>query len=289
MAHYELKDAQGAQLMSMDNMLLDDTYNIQLHSHPRLELSYIESGTGLYLIGEREYELRTGDIVLINNTELHRIMMRPGEKLLNTVIHFEPELIWNTVQCDMDYRYLQIYFTRSPSFSHVLDQNNPATGEIFRLLKEIEREFIEKKTGHELMVKAKLLTVFANIIRFYDYCRDETIDAIPEKDIVVMYRVIQYIKEHLTEELTLEALGKVANMSPSYFSTLFKRCNGISPFTYVTNQRINRAITLIHGTDRTIADIAFSCGFNTMSAFIKAFHKVTGNPPSFYRSKSQTE
>ena len=200
------------------------------HTHSRLELCFIKSGTGQYEIGNRYYELKVGDVVLIPNAEPHRIVMRPGESLHNAVIHFAPEWIWNTGQCDLDYLFLQIFFDRGSLFSCVLDRDNPATAEIFRMPEDIERELMEEKNGWKLMVKIKLLNVFAYIIRFYDCCENEKTVQMSERDVAIMATVISYIKEYLTGNLTLEMLGKVANMNPSYFSTFFKRYNGQLPF-----------------------------------------------------------
>lgn len=287
MGHYALHQADGTRMITLDQVWLHDNYDADMHVHARLELSYVKSGSGLYEIGDRTYELKKGDVVLINNTEPHRIVIRPNESLCNAVIHFEPEWIWNTERCDLDYRFLHIFFERGPLFSHVLDRDNPATAEIFRMLENIEKEFEEKKDGHELMIKVGILNVLAHIVRCYDYCKTETTKSMPMWDVAMMATAASYIKEHLSEKITLESLGKLVNMNPSYFSTRFKYYNGLSPMAYITEQRVNRAITMIHNSDKNLTEIAFACGFHHMSSFVKAFYKVTGNAPSFYRNKEE--
>ena len=95
--------------------------------------------------------------------------------------------------------------------------------------------------------------------------------------------VIRYIDEHLDGEIRLAQLASIAHVSPAYFSTLFKRYNGLSPVEYVVHRRIQRAIELIRTTSMNLTDIAMSCGFNNSTNFYKAFRKVTGRTPVSYR------
>ncbi len=69
-------------------------------------------------------------------------------------------------------------------------------------------------------------------------------------------------------------------MAPTYFSTIFKRINGVSPWKYITIKRVEKAIELIKTTDMTKLDIAYACGFTSSSNFYKAFSAVTGKKPS---------
>ena len=93
-----------------------------------------------------------------------------------------------------------------------------------------------------------------------------------------------FIAGHYAEsELSVEKLCEHLHLSPAYFSTLFKRYNGLSPVEYVVHRRIQRAIELIRTTSMNLTDIAMSCGFNNSTNFYKAFRKVTGRTPVSYR------
>ena len=104
------------------------------------------------------------------------------------------------------------------------------------------------------------------------------------KDASAMKKVISYIREHLCEDIKLNDLANVALMSPSYFSTSFKSFNGMSPFEYISQARVARAIEYIRSTDKSMTEIATLCGFNNSTNFIKSFKKVTRRTPSDYRS-----
>lgn len=283
---YLLYDESENCMLSLTDTILDENYKAELHIHPWLEISFIKSGSGLYHIDDRLYELRTGDVVVISSTEHHCIEMLPGGHLVNCVIHFNPDFLCSSPKNSIDYRFLQIFFERSAKFSNILDRDNPATAGIYQLLHEIQQELMDQLPGYELMIKIKLQNVFANIIRYYDYCPNEEKPAISARDLKIIREVYIYISDHLNENLTLEDLSGIANMSPSYFSTFFKKHNGLSPFEYITNLRVRRAIELIQTSNRSLTDIAFSCGFNNSTSFNKAFHRVVGKPPSHYRPGS---
>ena len=95
--------------------------------------------------------------------------------------------------------------------------------------------------------------------------------------------MLQYINEHLDGELRLAQLASIAHVSPAYFSTLFKRFNGLSPVEYIVHKRVQRAIEYIRTTSMSMTEVAMACGFNNSTNFYKSFRKVTGRTPVSYR------
>ncbi|PTM02612.1 MAG: AraC family transcriptional regulator [Bacteroidetes bacterium] len=82
---------------------------------------------------------------------------------------------------------------------------------------------------------------------------------------------INYIKEHLTENISIDKLVDKACLSKSHFFKIFKNTLGFSPIDYITSERIKLAKTLIKKTDYKISEIAYQSGFNTASYFNKKF------------------
>ena len=236
---------------------------------------------------DRFYPIEPGDVFILNNTESHGLILGEGQRINNQVIHFDPSFIWNSLANAMDYNFLLIFFERGENFSNRLDRNNPATRRIFRLMQEILREFITQQPCYELIVKIKLQTIFTEIIRNYDYIdTSKVVKPLHENDIEQLNAVLQYIDDHLDGEIRLAQLAAIAHVSPAYFSTLFKRFNGLSPVEYIVHKRVQRAIELIRSSNASLTTIAMSCGFNNSTNFYKAFRKVTGRTPVSYR---QTE
>jgi AraC family transcriptional regulator len=98
-----------------------------------------------------------------------------------------------------------------------------------------------------------------------------------------LQRVIDYIHTHLDQDLSLEQIAQVINISPTYFASLFKHSIGTSPHQYVIQQRVERAKLMLSKTDLAIADIALQVGFSSQSHLTQHFKRFTGVTPKQVR------
>ncbi len=94
---------------------------------------------------------------------------------------------------------------------------------------------------------------------------------------------IDYIYDHLHEPLTMESLAQNESLNPSYFSKLFAAETGTTVKAYILSVKINTAKNMLEKTDYSIADISYSLGFSSQSAFTAAYKKLTGETPAKYR------
>jgi AraC family transcriptional regulator len=97
-------------------------------------------------------------------------------------------------------------------------------------------------------------------------------------------RVIEFVEEHLDQDITLAALAETAGMGPHYFSELFKQSLGISPHQYVLRRRIERGRKLLHNPSVSVLEAAIRSGFSDQSHFTKLFRRIVGVTPSRYRA-----
>ena len=108
-----------------------------------------------------------------------------------------------------------------------------------------------------------------------------------EKGNCIIDRAQSYIREHFREEITLEELSKNLNISPQYFSRLFKEETGYNFIEYLTYIRIEHSKQLMHSTDMTIKEICFSVGYGDPNYFSRLFKKNTGLSPTTYASMNR--
>lgn len=101
----------------------------------------------------------------------------------------------------------------------------------------------------------------------------------------VVDRAIEYIQTHLSERLTVEMIAANAGYSPSYFSHMFNKETGMSPYHFVVKSRMDCAVQLLQTTRLPIQDIAFQVGFNSVANFCYAFRKEKGFSPHECRKK----
>ena len=97
-------------------------------------------------------------------------------------------------------------------------------------------------------------------------------------------KVEDHVSEHLAEEICVEALATLTELSPFHFSRVFKQATGMTPMQFVTRERINLAQRLIRETSRSLIEIALEVGYTSPSYFAKVFRRVTGVTPTEFRS-----
>jgi AraC family transcriptional regulator len=97
-------------------------------------------------------------------------------------------------------------------------------------------------------------------------------------------RVVEYINDNLTEDLTLAELAAVAGMNPHHFSRAFKQSAGCPPHRYVIKCRVERAKKLLEDDSLSLVEVGLSVGFQNQSHFTTLFHRLTGVTPRTYRN-----
>lgn len=98
-----------------------------------------------------------------------------------------------------------------------------------------------------------------------------------------LVQVLDYINDHLDQEIKLVDLAALLGMSQFHFCHLFKQSIAITPYQYLLRQRIERAKQLLKQTDQPIMEIALQCGFNSHSHLSKQFRQAMGITPTAYR------
>jgi AraC-like DNA-binding protein len=86
------------------------------------------------------------------------------------------------------------------------------------------------------------------------------------------------------EALDVEDLARAAGLSRAHFSREFKRAFGESPHAYLLTRRLERAAALLRTTDRSVADICFSVGLQSVGSFTTSFTRTFGRSPTAYRA-----
>jgi AraC family transcriptional regulator len=96
-------------------------------------------------------------------------------------------------------------------------------------------------------------------------------------------RITAYMREQLDEDLGLDELANIVNLTRFHFCTSFRLATGTTPYKWLTAQRIERAKELLSNPHMRITDVASSVGYKTLSAFTATFRKYVGVTPSQFR------
>ncbi len=96
-------------------------------------------------------------------------------------------------------------------------------------------------------------------------------------------RVIEFVEEHLAEEVSLVALAELVGLSLYHFARAFTRSFGVPPHRYHMARRMDRAKSLLQMPALSVTQIGIQIGFRDTSSFTRAFRKFTGLAPTEYR------
>jgi AraC-like DNA-binding protein len=87
------------------------------------------------------------------------------------------------------------------------------------------------------------------------------------------------------DALDVDDLARAAGLSRAHFSREFRRAFGESPYAYLLTRRLERAAALLRLTDRSIADVCFSVGLQSVGSFTTSFTRTYGLSPAAYRAE----
>lgn len=100
-----------------------------------------------------------------------------------------------------------------------------------------------------------------------------------------MLRARDAMDRRFAEPLDVPALARIAHISEAHFSRQFVATFGESPHRYLQRRRIERAMDLLRESDRSVTEICFDVGFNSLGTFSRTFGKIVGESPSAYRRR----
>ena len=256
--------------------------NLRIHYHSLIELSVILSGRGKYKVKDTFYNINEGDLFFFRPNEAHCITDIDDGGMLLLNLHISPSYLYSNFQNVQSSNFIKILSASFPLATNRINDTlkEEHTDEIKRLFFSIKREFEERETDYISLVNNYISAILIRISRAYGITNFSKKEMQSYKKLLF---ATQYIDEHYKEGITLDGLAEKVSYSRCYFSSMFKKCMGMSVWDYICIKRIEEALTLIKTTDKNILDIAMECGFNNSANFNKIFKKYTNVSPMAFR------
>lgn len=263
--------------------LYNDEKTMSIHIHDCYEIYYSISGGKQFLIDNRFYDFKPGDIFFINQYESHYLSQIDDVKHERIVLSIYPD-------------YLKRLSTEKTDLNHCFTYRDAAFGHKLSLSSEEQKRFLyymhklseRKEFGQDILDQAAFLELMACLNRiFLLRCEEEkTGDAAGEEKTTGAYHgqidaLLSYVNQNLTEELTIQRLASHFYLSSSYLCKIFKDETGTTINRYITAKRISRAKELL-AEGYSVTDTYAMCGFQDYSNFLKSFTKAVGIPPKKY-------
>ena len=156
--------------------------------------------------------------------------------------------------------------------------DNEITTAFDRLYHSLE----SKDFGYELEVKSILFAMFFKLTK-YITIMDKPLSRSPSADSIKL--AMEYIQENYSQQITIEELSAICNMSQGHFCRLFKQYTLKTPVQYINNIRLSKAMELLISGEKKVLDVAFDTGFNSLSYFIGVFKEGVGITPTKFRKE----
>ena len=139
----------------------------------------------------------------------------------------------------------------------------------------------KEQPGYQQIASGMVIKMLGYIISF------EKQKGFSGKQIAQVVEAIRFeMRQNMHKEIDLKELAQKHNVSYSFFRKMFKKYTGVSPGQYHLQLRITRAKELLISTDKSIKEISYALGFQSIFYFSNMFKKKEGITPSFFRNKN---
>lgn len=296
MTTYWLKDDRftmnGADFELFHNYT-DQSVTTEYHTHDFLEILFFLSGSVEYMVENRCYHLRPGDIIFTNQSELHRTIIKKGKDYERYVLWIRPDFIRRINLLFPDLSLMDCFDSSKETHHNLIRPKQDQTMEIFHLLEKLSissantwkdtllpvNSVPSENTALTLCHFAELLILLNQTHRTTLLTNGVHVVSNPKID-----EIIFYINNHLNNELSLDFLAQEFYISKYYLSHLFKENMGISLHQYIRNKRLLLAKhLLISGCTPYFA--CMEAGFHNYSNFSRGFKQFFGQAPSDFSAQ----
>lgn len=261
---YEEKEARGSFDFPISYYFLDKNhlrYTMRCHWHREPELIHVLKGSLTVKVGGEQFEGKEGDIFYVNSGLLH-----------SAIPH---ACIYECTVCELT---LMDEDTQSLISDYIFPTR--LTGKQQKFGNYILTALSKRPPGWKFSVKGGFQALYGEFLNENNLISRS---ALPSQHAVK--EVIRYIEENFREPISLPLLSEISGLSPKYFERVFKEMSGKSPIQYVNAYRLYKASNRLLMTGDPITEIAYDCGFNDLSYFIKLFKATHGVSPSKFRKK----
>lgn len=259
-----------------DNTEADFTYPV--HWHAAIELLYVEKNSLNITVNNNEFTLQEKDILFIANGDTHGFYNQnnQGRRIF---IQFDSSA-FNTLGSNTIIKPLISNTFRLSS------QEAPIYDELSTHIMSIVDSYKNKSFGYQLFLCARIYDILALISNYLldrvkPQSSTDTVKKIQGLD--KLSEAFKYIEKNFMNDISLADVAKAVGFSEFYFSRIFKDITEKNFSQYLNEYRIKQAEHYLSNSVMSIADIAYTVGFNSIVTFNRSFKSVKGCSPSTYK------
>ncbi len=246
----------------------------EAHYHAETEFSIAIRGSGRYFVKDTAYDLSPGSGLMVHGDDVHYgIPSDKGGNLLRVVIMFSQTLL--------EARPTALNAISRLNGLTAFALNSTETNNVEQLLRNIEDEIAAKRENWLDIVICQL----ERFVLIVSRAATSSLSNIKKSNPLVK-EVIARLNETYARKQFVEDIAKEFCISPSALRRTFKQETGLGIKEFIIRIRINAAKKLLEDSNAKVAAVAYSVGYDSLSAFNREFRLVTGVSPSNYRKSS---
>lgn len=256
------------------------------HWHDDIEWIYILSGKMCYYINGRRILLNEKDSLMVNSRQMHYGCSYKEQDCQFLCILFHPSLFGSNKSLLQKY-VTPVIENADCEYLH-FDAKQARGKEIAKYFEQIRCLKAEAANAYEMQAIAIIFQLWSSFLQ----CKEL---AIPNSksdcnsDLEIQKNMVSFIYQHYAEQISLNEIAASGNVSRSKCCIIFKHYLQQSPVDFLNTFRLKTSCSLLRNTEKSITEIAFSCGFNHLSYFSKLFIKAFGCTPREYRNRERKQ
>lgn len=253
------------------------SHDEKYHSHDHLELAFMMSGSGQYRIDDKVYDVKEGDLLILNPGTGHQGLVKETP---NTLTEFFVGV------ADIQFKNQPHNTLPLPAEGPIIHTSGEFRQKMAKICASMEAENAVCWQGRYFMLKAYLMQMLLLIVKQQsepvEVKTGYAFESVNKK--YVVEQIINYFEDHYAEKISLDSIAENMYLSPFYISRIFKSEIGDTPIHYLINIRLERAKELLEaGFGGSIQEVAGQVGYEDAYHFSKLFKKRYGYPPSKVR------
>jgi AraC-like DNA-binding protein len=251
------------------------------HSHTQLELTWIERGSGLRMVGDTLLPFTDGDLVLVGSGVPHVWLSDPPKsgKCIAHVLQFRPELI---LQSTATWPELEQAAPLLEQSMLGLNIRGEAAQAIAAQLQAMHAASRLQRLAHFFVILNRLIH-HAQLQPIAGNSLQATANVAETSGRSRIDKVVDWIHQRYAQDLLVEQAAQLIHISPAAFSRFFRREMGQTFTDYVNHVRCTQACLQLRQNRWPIAQIAHNCGYPTLSHFNRCFQQHSGMTARQYR------